>query len=134
MSFSEKVYALCSQIPRGKVTTYKAIAEKLGTKSYRAVGQALRCSHFSLRVPCHRVVRCNGFLGGFMGWKEGGKVAEKKKMLETESVAVVNGKIDLSQYGFFFEKLDLEEVGSRSQIQKKLRSFYPRRKYTKRTK
>ncbi len=103
-SFSQRVYELCLVVPSGKVTTYKAIAEKLGTKSYRAVGQALRCNPFSPRVPCHRVVRSDGSLGGFMGWKEGGKVAEKRKMLEEEGVVIDgNGGIDLLKYGFDFE-------------------------------
>ncbi len=103
-SFSQRVYELCLLVPQGKVTTYKAIAEKLGTKSYRAVGQALRGNHFSPRVPCHRVVRSDGSLGGFMGWKEGGKVMEKWKMLESEGISIDDeGRIDLSRYGFGFE-------------------------------
>lgn len=102
-SFSKRVYELCLLVPEGKVTTYKAIAEKLGTKSYRAVGQALRCNPFAPRVPCHRVVRSNGTLGGFMGWKKGGKVEEKRRMLEAEGVAVVEGKIDLEHYLFQFK-------------------------------
>ncbi len=106
-SFSQRVYELCLVVPQGKVTTYKAIAEKLGTKSYRGVGQALRCNPFSPRVPCHRVVRCDGSLGGFMGWKEGGKVMEKKKLLEEEGVMIdADGKIDLERYGFFFEGVE----------------------------
>lgn len=107
-SFSRRVYELCVLVPQGKVTTYKAIAEKLGTKSYRAVGQALRGNPFSPRVPCHRVVRSDGSLGGFMGWKEGGKVMEKWKLLEGEGVAIDSeGMIDLLTYGFGFETVSL---------------------------
>ncbi len=106
-SFSQRVYELCLVVPRGKVTTYKAIAEKLGTKSYRGVGQALRSNPFSLRVPCHRVVRSDGSLGGFMGWKEGGKVMEKRKLLEEEGVMIDDdGGIDLVKYGFCFEAIE----------------------------
>ena len=97
-SFSEQVYALCSQIPPGKVTTYKAIAEELGTQSYRAVGQALRANPFAPDVPCHRVVRSNGAVGGFRGWRKGGMVMEKVKLLQEERVAVINGKINLETY------------------------------------
>ncbi len=97
-SFSQQVYALCSQIPRGRVTTYKAIAEELGTQSYRAVGQALRVNPFAPHVPCHRVVRSNGAIGGFRGWKKGGMVMEKVKLLQEEKVAVIDGKIDLGTY------------------------------------
>ena len=102
-SFSKRVYELCLLVPPGKVTTYKAIAEKLGTRSYRGVGQALRCNPFAPRVPCHRVVRSDGALGGFMGWKKGGKVEEKRKMLEKEGVVIVDGKIDLAHYLFLFK-------------------------------
>ena len=102
-SFSQKVYAICRLVPPGKVTTYKAIAEKMGTKSYRAVGQSLRSNPFAPRVPCHRVIRSDGSLGGFMGWKKGGKVEEKRKLLEKEGVSVVEGKIDLDKFLFIFK-------------------------------
>ena len=70
--FYQKVYELCRKVPKGKVTTYKILAEKLGTKAYRAVGTAmnknpygiLNCSGKNM-VPCHRVVGSNGSLVGF---------------------------------------------------------------------
>ena len=63
--FQSKVYEICRKIPEGKVTTYKAIAEAMGTKAYRAVGQALNRNPYAPRVPCHRVVNSKGHLHGF---------------------------------------------------------------------
>ena len=84
--FSEKVYSLLKRIPRGKVTTYKAIAEALGTKAYRAVGNALNKNPDSPIVPCHRVVCSDGSVGGY---SEG--VKKKIKLLKKEGVVVKNG-------------------------------------------
>ncbi|PTB64952.1 DNA binding methylated-DNA--cysteine S-methyltransferase [Trichoderma citrinoviride] len=64
--FQEKVYALLLQIPRGRVTTYGAIARVLKT-SPRAVGNALRNNPFAPEVPCHRCVGSTGFITGFDG-------------------------------------------------------------------
>jgi methylated-DNA-[protein]-cysteine S-methyltransferase len=80
-------------IPKGKVTTYALIAEKLNTKAYRAVGNACRRNPYAPRVPCHRVVRSDGTVGGF-GGKTSGKTVEKKvQMLREEHVQIRNGKI-----------------------------------------
>ena len=65
-SFNQKVWSLTRKIPKGRVTTYKIIAEQLGTKAYRAVGNALNKNHNPL-VPCHRVVRSDGRVGGYNG-------------------------------------------------------------------
>ncbi|KAM0263186.1 hypothetical protein ACHAQJ_001341 [Trichoderma viride] len=64
--FQEKVYALLLQIPKGRVTTYGAIARVLNT-SPRAVGNALRNNPFAPEVPCHRCVGSTGFITGFDG-------------------------------------------------------------------
>ena len=71
--FNEKVYSLLKKVPKGKVTTYKVLAEKLGTKAYRAVGQAIRCNPYAPEVPCHRCVSSVGSIGGFMGTKNSRK-------------------------------------------------------------
>ena len=64
--FQRRVYAIVKKVPKGKTTTYKAIAEKLNT-SPRAVGQALKVNPFAPRVPCHRVIMSNGEIGGYSG-------------------------------------------------------------------
>ena len=60
MTFNEKVWALTSRIPAGKVATYAQIAQHLGTRGYRAVGNALNRNPYAPAVPCHRVVGSDG--------------------------------------------------------------------------
>jgi methylated-DNA-[protein]-cysteine S-methyltransferase len=92
MSFNEKVWAICARVPKGKVTTYAAIARKLGTVAYRAVGNAMNKNPYAPRVPCHRVVGSDGSLTGFAAGIE-----KKKRLLKAEGVIFVNGKVDLKQ-------------------------------------
>ncbi|MBI2656079.1 MGMT family protein [Candidatus Woesearchaeota archaeon] len=94
-SFNEKVYALLRKVPKGKVTTYKALAEALGTKAYRAVGQAMRCNPYAPKVPCHRVVASDGTVGGFSGSRnpKSREVKRKIKILRSEGVKVHNNTI-----------------------------------------
>jgi len=82
------------KIPKGRVTTYGLIARKLNTKAYRAVGNACRKNPYAPRVPCHRVVRFDGTLGGFGGKTCGRNVEKKIQMLSKENVKVRNGKIE----------------------------------------
>ena len=56
MSFDQKVWAVTSRIPKGKVATYAWVARQLRSKGYRAVGGALNRNPFAPKVPCHRVV------------------------------------------------------------------------------
>ena len=65
-TFFEDVYAVVRQIPKGRVTSYGAIAKFLGTKlSARMVGWAMNAAHQQLpKVPAHRVVNRNGMLTG----------------------------------------------------------------------
>ncbi|KAM3578558.1 hypothetical protein VKS41_008943 [Umbelopsis sp. WA50703] len=83
--FQFKVLDLCSQIPKGKVTTYKRMADALNS-SPRAIGGVMRINPFCpLPVPCHRVVASDGFLGGFNGqWGAGGNMRNKRAKLEKE--------------------------------------------------
>jgi O-6-methylguanine DNA methyltransferase len=63
--FEEKVYKIVKKIPKGKILTYKQVAEKLGNaKLARAVGNALNKNR-DPQVPCHRIVRSDGKIGGF---------------------------------------------------------------------
>jgi O-6-methylguanine DNA methyltransferase len=93
MHFEERVWKLMERIPRGRVTTYSQIAKKLDTKAYRAVGNACGRNPYAPRVPCHRVVRSDGTVGGFGGKTSGKTVEEKIQMLRKENVEVRNGKI-----------------------------------------
>jgi len=64
--FCQKVLLECLKIPVGEVRTYKWIARKIGhPKAYRAVGNILSKNPFSPIIPCHRVIRSDGKLGGY---------------------------------------------------------------------
>jgi methylated-DNA-[protein]-cysteine S-methyltransferase len=93
--FNEKIYALLKKVSKGRVTTYKILAEKLGTKAYRAVGQAMRRNPYSPQVPCHRVVCSSGFIGGFSGNvnPNSKEVHRKVRMLKSEGVKIKGNKI-----------------------------------------
>lgn len=86
--FNEKVYALLLNVPYGKVTTYKAIANALGIKAYRAVGNALNKNRDPDRIKCCKAVKADGSLGGFA---TGAK--DKIRRLKEEGIDVVDGKI-----------------------------------------
>jgi len=92
MTFNEQVWAVCARVPKGKVTTYAAIARKLGTQAYRAVGNAMNKNPYAPKVPCHRVVGSDGSLTGFAAGLE-----KKKRLLKAEGVIFTNGKVDLRQ-------------------------------------
>jgi O-6-methylguanine DNA methyltransferase len=93
MKFEEKVWKLMEKIPKGRVTTYALIARKLNTKAYRAVGNACRRNPYAPKVPCHRVVRSDGTVGGFGGKTTGKTIEKKARMLRKENVEVRNGRI-----------------------------------------
>jgi methylated-DNA-[protein]-cysteine S-methyltransferase len=93
MKFEVRVWKLMEKIPKGRVTTYGLIAKKLKTKAYRAVGNACRKNPYAPRVPCHRVVRSDGTVGGFGGKTSGKTVKKKIQMLGKENVEIKNGRI-----------------------------------------
>lgn len=63
--FQKKVYNAVKKIPKGKVLTYKEVARLIGSpRAYRAVGNALNKNQFE-EVPCHRVIRNDGGIGGY---------------------------------------------------------------------
>tara|TARA_A200000159_G_scaffold163954_1_gene191896 strand:+ start:2108 stop:2428 length:321 start_codon:yes stop_codon:yes gene_type:complete len=97
-SFDERCYDLLLKIPKGKVTTYKKMAEALDIKAYRAVGQAMNRNPCLVEVPCHRVVKSNGEVGGYAGGS-----ARKTELLREEGVEVSeNGQINLSEFLHYF--------------------------------
>lgn len=66
-SFAQKVYKVVLTIPLGEVRTYKWIARRVGRpKAYRAVGRVLKNNPYPLIIPCHRVIKSSGKLGGYM--------------------------------------------------------------------
>ena len=84
-----------SEVPKGKVTTYGRIAARMGKPmASRAVGAALRTNPTPVIVPCHRVVKVNGELGGY-----GGPTGTMKKaeLLKREGIPIERGRVDLSK-------------------------------------
>ena len=65
--FSKSVLKALLKIKPGEITTYSDLAKSINSKAYRAVGGVLRNNYLPLIVPCHRVVKKDGKLGGFMG-------------------------------------------------------------------
>ena len=100
-NFKERVYLACQKIPKGKVSTDKIIAKFIGSPSVvRAVGNALNKNTNTKEIPCHRVVRSNGFVGGYAFG-----VKRKAEMLNKEGIIISkNGKVDLEKYLFYFKR------------------------------
>jgi methylated-DNA-[protein]-cysteine S-methyltransferase len=88
--FQQQVLRVEHGVPRGRVTCYRRIAQKLGKpRGARAVGSALAGNPFPIIVPCHRAVRSDGSLGGFQGGP-----AMKRALLALEGIAFEpNGKV-----------------------------------------
>lgn len=82
--FSARVLKQACKIPRGKVATYSGLAAKIGKpRAARAVGTTLANNPFPIIIPCHRVVRADGSLGGF-----GGGLKMKRELLDREGVSL----------------------------------------------
>ena len=92
-TFNEKCYSALKKVPKGKVTTYKALGQAIGTKAYRAVGNAMNKNPYAPQVPCHRVVKSTGEIGGFASGPK-----KKIQMLRKEGVEVQDGKVNLSKH------------------------------------
>src|SRR5271168_4642680 len=90
MNFNQKCWALLSRIPAGKVAAYGDLAHALGTKAYRAVGNAMNRNPYAPGVPCHRVVGSDGRLTGYAGGLE-----KKRQILESEGVHCKNDRVNV---------------------------------------
>lgn len=83
--FQQAVWKACMRIPEGETRSYKWIAEQIGKPgAARAVGAALGRNPFAPLVPCHRVIKSDGTLGGFSA---PGGLKAKAKLLEKERAA-----------------------------------------------
>lgn len=91
LGFFKKVYQVAVQIPYGRVTSYGAIANYLGSpKSARMVGWAMNASHLNPDIPAHRVVNRKGLLTGKHHF-EGTNLMQQ--LLESEGVEVIENQI-----------------------------------------
>ena len=87
------MYAALCKVPRGKVITYAALALRIGCRSPRAIGQALRANPFAPEVPCHRVIASDLTIGGFTGHTSGPALTKKLRLLAAEGVVFKNGRL-----------------------------------------
>ncbi len=84
--FQLKVWDFLKKIPKGTVKTYSEVAEAIGKPlAVRAVANAIGKNPYPIRIPCHRVIRSDGSLGGYSGT---GGVNKKKNLLKKEGIIV----------------------------------------------
>ena len=85
-TFQLKVWKYLKKIPRGSVKTYIQVAKGIGKPlAVRAVANAIGKNPYAPRIPCHRVIRSDGSLGGYSG-KEG--IKTKKLLLKKEGITL----------------------------------------------
>ena len=84
--FQLKVWKYLKKIPKGKVKTYKQVAIAINNpKSARAVANACAKNSYAPKIPCHRVIRSDGSVGGYSGR---GGIKKKLRLLRSEKVAI----------------------------------------------
>jgi len=89
LKLEDKVYKKLLEVPPGMVTTYGELARAVGFKNgQRVIGRIMNKNPYPVIVPCHRVIKSNGKIGGY-AWGE--KI--KTNMLSKEGVKIKNGKI-----------------------------------------
>jgi len=92
--FQRKVLIKTKNIPRGKVSTYKRLSEKVGAREgARAVGNVMKFNPFPILIPCHRVIKSNGEIGDYGGGKK-----LKRKLLIFEGIEFKNKWKVLNEY------------------------------------
>lgn len=92
-----KVYDLLKKIPKGKVTTYKALAQKTGIKNPRQIGALLHKNTDPENIPCYKVVRSDGKIA--TGYAFGGKKGQIKR-LKNDGVTIREGTVNINKYLF----------------------------------
>ena len=89
MNLENKVYKQLCKVPKGKVTTYGELAKAVGLKNgQRAIGRKKKKNPYPGIVPCHRVIKSDGKIGGYAYGEK-----SKTKMLNREGIKIQNGKI-----------------------------------------
>ena len=89
MKLEDKVYKKLLEVPTGMVTTYGELARTVGLKNgQRVIGRIMNKNPYPVIIPCHRVIKSNGKIGGY-AWGE--KI--KTNMLSKEGIKIKNGKI-----------------------------------------
>jgi methylated-DNA-[protein]-cysteine S-methyltransferase len=89
LNLDKKIYKKLLEVPKGKITTYGELAKAVGLKNgQRAVGKIMNKNPYPVIIPCHRVVKSDGKIGGYAYGEE-----IKSNMLSREGIVIKNGKI-----------------------------------------
>ncbi len=89
MNLDKKIYKKLLEVPEGKITTYGELAKAVGfTNGQRAIGRIMNKNPYPVIIPCHRVVKSDGKVGGYAYGKE-----IKIKILKKEGIKIKDGKI-----------------------------------------
>ena len=89
MNIDKKIYKKLLEVPKGKITTYGELAKAVGLKNgQRTIGQIMNKNPYPVIIPCHRVIRSDGNIGGYAYGEE-----IKSNMLTREGIIIKNGKI-----------------------------------------
>lgn len=103
INFKDLVFESVKLIPPGYVSTYSEIAKYIDKNgAYQAIGQVLKNNPNAIggrlpMIPCHRVIKSNGEVGGFRGSPDS---LEKCEILQREGVQIINGKVIDKKYYF----------------------------------
>jgi len=93
LNLDKKIYKKLLEVPKGKITTYGELAKAVGLKNgQRAVGKIMNKNPYPVIIPCHRVVKSDGKVGGYAYGEE-----IKSDMLTREGIVIKNGKISFSR-------------------------------------
>ena len=85
-TFQLKVWNYLKNIPKGSVKTYTDVAKAIGKpKAVRAVANAIGKNPYPIKIPCHRVIRSDGSLGGYSGR---GGINKKRRLLISEKISI----------------------------------------------
>lgn len=89
MNLEKKIYKKLLEVPTGKITTYGELAKAVGMRNgQRAVGRIMNKNPYPVIIPCHRVIKSDGKVGGYAYGEE-----IKSSMLTKEGIKIKNGKI-----------------------------------------
>ena len=87
-NFNKRCYEKLILIPEGMISTYAEIAKSLDSKGYRAVGNAMANNPQPISIPCHRIIRSDGSLGGYaLG------INKKIQLLKKEGIQIKDNKV-----------------------------------------
>ena len=97
MNIEEKIYKKLLTVPHGKITTYNELSKSIGLENgQRLVGQIMKKNPLPAIIPCHRVIKSNGDIGGYLFG-----IDIKKNMLTKEGICIKNDKIENFEKSFF---------------------------------